>query len=116
MRRLNVIKEATGRVVGSHVRAKVVKNKVAPPFAEAEFDIMYDVGIARESSAIDVAIVLEVVEKKGAWFAFDGQQLGQGREAAKDYLRDNPKILDAVIAGVRAKLAGGAHMPVRPAK
>ncbi len=113
MRRLNIIKDPTGRVVGSHVRAKVVKNKVAPPFAEGEFDIMYDVGIAREGSAIDVAIDMEVIEKKGAWLAFDGQQLGQGREAAKDHLRDNAKTLDAVIAAVRAKIAGGAHVPIR---
>ncbi len=111
MRRLNIIKESTGKVVGSHVRAKVVKNKVAPPFAEGEFDIMYDVGIAREGSVIDVATNLEVIEKKGAWLAFDGQQLGQGREAAKDHLRDNPKVLEAVVAAVRQKIVAGGVAP-----
>ena len=113
MRRVNVIKEPTGRVIGSHVRAKVVKNKVAPPFAESEFDIMYDVGIAREGSVIDVATDLGVLEKKGSWLAFDGQQIGQGRESAKDFLRDNPKLLDQVVVAIRAKIAAGAH-PLRP--
>ena len=111
MRRLNVIKDPTGRVVGSHVRAKVVKNKVAPPFAEAEFDIMYDVGIAREGSVIDVATDLEVLERKGSWLAFKGEQIGQGREASKDFLKANPKVLDAVIAEVYARIRAGAHLP-----
>ena len=98
-------------VVGSHVRAKVVKNKVAPPFAEAEFDIMYDVGIAREGSVIDVATDLEVLERKGSWLAFKGEQIGQGREASKDFLKANPKVLDAVIAEVYARIRAGAHLP-----
>ncbi|HVM59681.1 MAG TPA: recombinase RecA [Verrucomicrobiae bacterium] len=111
MRRINVIKDSAGKVVGSHVRAKVVKNKVAPPFTESEFDIMYDVGIAREGSVIDVATDLEVIEKKGSWLAFDGQQIGQGRESAKDFLRENGQMLDAIVAAVRAKIAAGAHVP-----
>ncbi len=111
IRRVNIIKDSAGKVVGSHVRAKVVKNKVAPPFAEAEFDIMYDVGIAREGSVIDVATDLGVLERKGSWLAFDGQQIGQGRESAKDYLRENPKILDAIVAAVRAKVAAGVAVP-----
>jgi recombination protein RecA len=111
MRRINVIKDSTGKVVGSHVRAKVVKNKVAPPFCESEFDIMYDVGIAKEGSVIDVATDLGVLERKGSWLAFDGQQIGQGRESAKDYLRENGKMLDAIIAAVRGKIAAGAPVP-----
>ena len=111
LRRVNVIKDNTGKVVGSHVRAKVVKNKVAPPFSEAEFDIMYDVGIAKEGSVIDVATEMGVVEKKGSWLAFDGQQIGQGRESAKDFLRENGKMLDAIIAAVRVKIAAGAPVP-----
>jgi recombination protein RecA len=108
MRRVNVLKDSAGKVIGSHVRAKVVKNKVAPPFAEAEFDIMYDVGIAREGSVIDVATDLGVLEKKGSWLAFNGEQIGQGRESARDFLRANPKALDQIIAVVREKvLAGG---------
>jgi recombination protein RecA len=113
MRRLNVIKDSTGRVMGSHVRAKVVKNKVAPPFREAEFDIMYDSGIAKEGSVIDLATDLGVIERKGAWLAYDAQQLGQGREAAKDFLKDNPKLLDQIVAGVRQKLTAGARLPKR---
>jgi recombination protein RecA len=111
MRRLNVIKDSTSKVIGSHVRAKVVKNKVAPPFTEAEFDIMYDVGIAKEGSVIDVATDLGVIEKKGSWLAFDSQQIGQGRESAKDFLRENGKMLEAIIAAVQAKIAAGAHVP-----
>jgi recombination protein RecA len=111
MRRVNVIKDSAGKVVGSHVRAKVVKNKVAPPFTEAEFDIMYDVGIAREGSVIDVATDLGVIEKKGSWLAFDSQQIGQGRESAKDFLRENGKMLEAIIAAVQAKISAGAHVP-----
>jgi recombination protein RecA len=113
MRRVNVIKDPAGKVVGSHVRAKVVKNKVAPPFCESEFDIMYDVGIAREGSVIDVATDLGVIEKKGSWLAFDGQQIGQGRESAKDYLRENGKMLDAIIASVRQKITDGASLGKR---
>ncbi len=111
MRRINIIKDSTGKVVGSHVRAKVVKNKVAPPFCESEFDIMYDVGIAKEGSVIDVATDLGVLERKGSWLAFDGQQIGQGRESAKDYLRENGQMLDAIIAAVRSKIAAGAPVP-----
>jgi len=85
-----------------------VKNKVAPPFCESEFDIMYDVGIAKEGSVIDVATDLGVLERKGSWLAFDGQQIGQGREAAKDFLRENSKMLDQIIAAVKAKVAAGA--------
>jgi len=114
MRRLSVIKDPTGRVVGSHVRAKVVKNKVAPPFAESEFDIMYDVGIAKEGSVIDVATDLEVLERKGSWLAFNGEQIGQGREAAKDFLKANPKVLDAVMAEVFTRIKNGAHVSIKP--
>jgi recombination protein RecA len=113
LRRINIIKDSTGKVIGSHIRAKVVKNKVAPPFTEAEFDIMYDAGIAKEGSVIDVATDLGVLEKKGAWIAFNGEQIGQGREAAKDFLRENPKLLDQVIAAVRQKIAEGARVPKR---
>jgi recombination protein RecA len=108
MRRLNVIKDPTGKVVGSHVRAKEVKNKVAPPFAESEFDIMYDVGIAREGSVIDIATSLGVVERKGSWLAFEGAQLAQGRDATCQLLRENPKVLDKIVAGVKQKIKEGA--------
>ncbi|HUK81737.1 MAG TPA: recombinase RecA [Verrucomicrobiae bacterium] len=113
MRRINIIKDSSGKVVGSHVRAKVVKNKVAPPFTEAEFDIMYDVGIAKEGSVIDVATDLGVLDRKGSWLAFDGQQIGQGRESAKDFLRENPTVLAAVVTAVRQKIAAGASVGKR---
>ena len=111
MRRINIIKDSAGKVVGSHVRAKVVKNKVAPPFCEAEFDIMYDVGIAKEGSVIDVATDLGVLDRKGSWLAFDGQQIGQGRESAKDFLRANPKTLESIMLAVRQKVLAGAPVP-----
>ena len=111
IRRVNIIKDPIGKVVGSHVRTKIVKNKVAPPFSEAEWDIMYDVGIAKEGSVIDVASDIGVLEKKGSWLAFDGEMIGQGREAAKDFLRENPKKLDEIVAAVRKKIAEGVSIP-----
>ncbi|HUJ11911.1 MAG TPA: recombinase RecA [Verrucomicrobiae bacterium] len=111
IRRVNVIKDSAGKVIGSHVRTKVVKNKVAPPFTEAEWDIMYDVGIAKEGSVIDVATDLGVLERKGSWLAFNGEMIGQGREAAKDALREKPKVLAEIIAAVQAKIAAGAPVP-----
>jgi len=108
LRRISVIKDSAGKVLGSHVRAKVVKNKVAPPFTEAEFDIMYDCGISREGSVIDVATELGVLEKRGSWLAFDGQQLGQGREATKEALRTTPEVLEKIIAIVKQKVSEGA--------
>ena len=108
LRRISVIKDSAGKVLGSHVRAKVVKNKVAPPFTEAEFDIMYDCGISREGSVIDVATELGVLEKRGSWLAFDGQQLGQGREATKEALRATPALLEKIITIVKQKVSEGA--------
>ncbi len=91
VRRIESIKQGTDSV-GNRVRAKIVKNKVAPPFRVAEFDIMFGEGISREGSLIDVAVEQGVVKKAGAWYTFDGDQLGQGRERAKQFLRDNPEI------------------------
>ena len=78
--------------MGSKTRAKIVKNKVAPPFRQAEFDIMFGEGISREGSLLDVAVDLGIVRKSGAWFTFESEQLGQGRENAKRFLRENPEI------------------------
>ena len=113
IRRVSTIKDATGKVTGSHVRTKVVKNKVAAPFAEAEWDIMYDVGIAKEGSLIDVASDLGVLEKKGSWLAFNGEMIGQGREAAKEFLKGEPKKFDLIVAAVHEKIAGGASLGKR---
>ena len=95
IRRISQIKQGE-TVIGNHCRVKVVKNKIAPPFREAEFDIMYNQGISREGDVIDLAVVNEVVQKSGAWFEYQGQKIGQGREAAKKYLHDNPKVFDTV--------------------
>jgi recombination protein RecA len=80
-------------VVGNRTRVKVVKNKCAPPFRQAEFDIMYGQGISREGSLIDLSVDLGIVKKSGAWFTYEGEQLGQGRENAKTYLKENPEIM-----------------------
>ena len=91
IRRIESIKDGQ-EAVGNRVRAKVVKNKCAAPFRQAEFDIMFGEGISREGSLIDVAVDLGVVRKSGAWFTFDDDQLGQGRENAKRFLRENPEV------------------------
>ncbi len=95
IRRISQIK-AGDTVIGNHVRVKVVKNKVAPPFREAEFDIMYNQGISREGDVIDLATNNDVVQKSGAWYIYEGQNIAQGREAAKQYLHDNPKVFDQI--------------------
>lgn len=99
IRRISQIKQGDA-VIGNRTRVKVVKNKVAPPFREAEFDIMYNEGISREGDVLDLAVGKEIVEKSGAWFAYGGEKIGQGREASKQYLRDNPKILEEIAKKV----------------
>ncbi len=91
VRRIEAIKQGTDNI-GNRVRAKIVKNKVAPPFRIAEFDIMFGEGISREGSLIDVAVEHGIVKKAGAWYTFDGDQLGQGRERAKQFLRENVEV------------------------
>jgi recombination protein RecA len=95
IRRIGAIKNGE-QVVGSRTRVKVVKNKVAPPFKEVEFDIMYGTGISREGDLLDMASAENIVEKSGAWYAYAGERIGQGRENAKDYLRDHPEVAAAV--------------------
>jgi recombination protein RecA len=87
-------------VVGNRTRVKVVKNKIAPPFREAEFDIMYNEGISREGDVLDLAVNKEIVEKSGAWFSYEGEKIGQGREASKNYLKENPKVLEKIAKQV----------------
>lgn len=95
IRRIAQIKNGD-TVIGNHCRVKVVKNKIAPPFREAEFDIMYNEGISKAGDVIDLATAKGVVDKQGAWYEYEGQKIAQGREAAKKYLSDNPKILDKI--------------------
>jgi recombination protein RecA len=101
IRRIESIKDGA-EVVGNRTRVKVVKNKVAPPFRQAEFDIMYGKGISREGSLLDIAVDLGLVKKSGAWFTYDGEQMGQGRENAKNFLTENPEIMVELSAKVRA--------------
>jgi len=101
IRRIESIKDGAD-VVGSRTRTKVVKNKVAPPFKQAEFDIMYGKGISREGSVLDLGVELGVVKKSGAWFTYEGEQLGQGREKAKEFLTNNPEIMVEVSEKVKA--------------
>lgn len=100
VRRVESIKVG-GEVVGNHVRVKVVKNKVAPPFKEAEFDIVFGEGISRVGDVLDTAINYEIIEKSGAWITYNKEKIGQGRENAKQYLKDNPEVFDEIEAKVR---------------
>jgi recombination protein RecA len=100
IRRISQIKQGDS-VIGNHVRVKVVKNKVAPPFREAEFDIMYNQGISREGDVIDLAAAHEIVQKSGAWYEYKGEKIAQGREAAKRYLSENPKVLEEVAKATK---------------
>ncbi|HET9158580.1 MAG TPA: DNA recombination/repair protein RecA, partial [Myxococcaceae bacterium] len=84
------------KAIGNRTKVKVVKNKLAPPFREVEFDIMYGTGISREGDLLDMASAENIVEKSGAWYAYAGERIGQGRENAKDYLRDHPDVCAAV--------------------
>jgi recombination protein RecA len=106
IRRIESIKDGA-EVVGSRTRVKVVKNKVAPPFKQAEFDIMYGKGISREGSVLDLAVELGVVKKSGAWFTYDGEQMGQGRENAKNFLIENPEIMVELSEKVKQKAGLG---------
>jgi recombination protein RecA len=103
IRRIASIKDGD-TVIGGRTRVKIVKNKLAPPFREAEFDVMYGEGISREGDLLDLAVEHKVVEKSGAWFAYNGERLGQGRENAKAFLRDNPDVLRTIEDRVRKEL------------
>ena len=103
IRRIASIKDGD-QVIGGRTRVKVVKNKVAPPFREAEFDVMYGEGISREGDLLDLAVEKRIVEKSGAWFAFGGERLGQGRENAKQFLKENPSVRQTIEDRVRKEL------------
>jgi len=103
IRRKDTLKDAAGNAVGNHVRVKIVKNKVAPPFAEAEFDIIYNHGINKEGSILDVGIETGAVDKKGAWLQFAGELIGQGKDAAQKALAENPALAQKVIDAIMAK-------------
>jgi recombination protein RecA len=100
VRKIETIKQGT-EMIGSRTRVKVVKNKVAPPFKEAEFDIIYGEGISKEGNILDVAVNLDIVNKSGAWFSYNGQRIGQGRENSKQFLRQNPELLKEIEGKIR---------------
>lgn len=104
VRKQELIKQGTD-VIGVRTKVKVVKNKVAPPFKEAEFDIMYGEGISNEGNILDVAANMDIVQRSGTWYAYGDLRLGQGRENSKKYLKDNPKLRDEIESKVRAKIA-----------
>jgi recombination protein RecA len=111
IRRVETIKSGQDSV-GNRVRVKVVKNKVAPPFRVAEFDVMYGEGISKEGGLLDVGVAMDVVDKTGAWFTYADTRLGQGREASKDFLKQNAPIAAEIEGKIRAKVAGGDAVPV----
>ena len=108
IRRIGAIKDGD-TVVGGRTRVKIVKNKVAPPFREAEFDVMYGEGISREGDLLDLAVDRKIVEKSGTWFAYSGERLGQGRENVKQFLKDNPETFRSIEAKVRKELGLGVE-------
>ncbi len=103
IRKVENIKQ-DGEVIGNRARVKIVKNKVAPPFREAEFDILYGKGISKEGNILDIAVNLEIIVKSGAWFSYKGERIGQGRENAKKYLIENPKVMAEVEAKIRENM------------
>ena len=112
IRRIGQIKDASGKVIGNRTKIKVVKNKVAPPFTECEFDIMYNEGISLTGSLIDLGIEQKILEKKGAWISYNGELIGQGREAAKAYLADHPDVADKIREAITSSttVVGGTAL------
>jgi recombination protein RecA len=109
IRRIETLKDGS-EPVGSRTRVKVVKNKVSPPFKQAEFDILYGIGISREGGLIDMGVEQGFVRKSGAWYTYDGDQLGQGKENARGFLRDNPDLADEIEKRIKEKLGVGARL------
>ncbi len=112
IRRIGQLKDTTGKIVGNRTRVKVVKNKMAPPFTECEFDIMFSEGISRTGSVIDLGVEYKILEKRGSYIVHEGQMLGQGREAAKDYLRQNPELMNKLSETILSKVqvSGGVSL------
>jgi recombination protein RecA len=107
IRRISTIKAPDGQPLGSRVKVKVVKNKMAPPFQVAEFDIMYSEGISRSGSILDVALAMKLIEKRGSWFSFQETQVGQGREQTKQALDADPDLQARMLTAIRERIASG---------
>jgi recombination protein RecA len=105
IRRIGQIKDGE-EIQGNRTRVKVVKNKLAPPFRKAEFDIMYGVGISKTGEIIDMGVDMEIIKKSGSWFSYGETRLGQGRDAVKNLLRDNPELSEEIEAKIKAKILG----------
>ncbi len=106
IRRIGQIKESADNVMGNRTRVKVVKNKVAPPFKVVEFDIMYGRGISKSGEILDLGVELEIIQKAGSWFSYSGEKLGQGRDAVKQLIEDNPELMEELEAKIKAKVNG----------
>ena len=106
IRRIGAIKENADNVLGNRTRVKVVKNKMAPPFKMVEFDIMYGRGVSKSGEILDIGVELDIIQKAGSWFSYKGDKLGQGRDAIKLLLEDNPELMDEVEMAIKAKIAG----------
>jgi recombination protein RecA len=115
IRRIESIKDGV-EVVGNRTRVKVVKNKCAPPFRQAEFDIMYGKGVSREGGVLDIGVDNDIVKKSGAWYTYEGEQLGQGRENAKQFLQDNPEIMIEISERIRTQMGIGDSLDALPAE
>jgi len=111
IRRTGSIKKGD-EVIGSETRVKIVKNKVAPPFKQAEFDILYGEGISREGEILELGANLKIVEKSGAWYSYNGEKIGQGKDNAREYLRENPAIADEIDAKIRDSAKGNADVVI----
>jgi recombination protein RecA len=114
IRRIGQIKEGADNIVGNRTKVKVVKNKVAPPFKIVEFDIMYGEGISKVGETIDLGVELEIIKKSGSWFSYDGNKIGQGRDAVKNLLLDNPELAAEIEKKIRDKVKQGAALPDEP--
>jgi recombination protein RecA len=114
VRRIETLKDGS-EPVGSRTRVKVVKNKVSPPFKQAEFDILYGIGISREGGLIDMGVEQGIVRKSGAWYTYEGDQLGQGKENARSFLRDNPDLANEIEKRIKEKLGVGPRLDEAPA-
>jgi recombination protein RecA len=108
IRRIGSIKKGE-EVIGNETRAKVVKNKVAPPFKQAEFDILYGEGISREGEIIELGVIHKLIEKSGAWYAYKGEKIGQGKDSAREYLKEHPKVAQEIETKIRANV--GVNVP-----
>jgi recombination protein RecA len=110
------IKDKEGNTVGNHVKVKVVKNKVAPPFRTAEFDIMYGEGISKAGEVVDMGVDFDIIKKSGAWYSYDDAKIAQGRDAAKQFLLDNPEVAIEIEKKIKDKIASNqAKIPVAAA-